>query len=175
MKVIMVAVISSDEFLTRGSDSSISRWTSVQDKQFFADIKSEHSLLIMGRKTYESVTIKPEPGVLRLVMTRNPDRQKDSEINGQLEFTNLSASKIVQKYQKTYNSCLILGGGKIYEEFLKNNLVDEIYLTVEPITHGSGTPLLGSGRKLSDAIGEVKPETKILNSEGTKLLHYVIV
>jgi len=170
----MVAVISKDGLLTKGTDADVSGWTSPEDKEFFSRIKSEHSLYIMGRKTYESVGIKPDTGILRIVMTRNPEKYNDLSMEGQLEFTDKSPKDIVTKYQSLYESCLLLGGGEVYEEFLKQNLVSEIFLTVEPVVHKSGTPLLSSSKKLASFIGNINPETKILNAGGTKLLHYVL-
>lgn len=170
----MVAAISKDGFLTRGVDSNVSAWTSAEDKEFFAKIKSEHSLYIMGRKTYESADILPQPGILRVVMTRFPEKYRDLAVTNQLEFTDMSANEIYKKYNDSYNSCLLLGGGEIYEDFLNNNLIREIYLTVEPINHKSGTRMLPSGKKLSDILVGVIPEISIMNTKGTKLLHYLI-
>lgn len=174
MKIKIVAAISKDEFLTRGDELDVSAWTSKEDKDFFLKIKSEHSFYIMGSKTYESLNIKPQPGVLRIVMTRRPEKYDDSIVPGQIEFTDMSPLEIIAKYQTLYDACLLLGGGEIYEEFLKQNLVDEIYLTVEPIMHGSGTPLLASGEKLSMFLDGVEPTVEDLNSAGTKLLRYLI-
>jgi len=82
--------------------------------------------------------------------------------------------QFVQKYQKTNKSCLLLGGSRVYTEFLRANLVDEIYLTIEPINHGSGIPLIVSGKKLVDIVDLPSPELTDMNNTGTKLLHYVL-
>jgi dihydrofolate reductase len=174
MTIIMVVAISLDGFITSDSSPGVYSWTSAEDKQFFTEIKSKHRLFIMGRLTYESASIKPEPGILRIVMTKNPDMYRDKEVVDQLEFTDMSVTEIVQKYQKLYDSCLVLGGSEIYEEFINNNLVDEIYLTVEPIVHKSGTPMLKSGKKISDVTQDVIPDLVTLNSVGTILEHYVL-
>ncbi len=170
----MVAAISEDGFLTKGDNPDVSKWTSKEDKEFFSKIRSEHSLYVLGRKTYDSVGIKPEPGIMRIVMTRHPEKYNGLSVEGQIEFTNMSPQEIIAKYQAHHDACLLLGGGEIYEEFLKQNLVNEIYLTVEPVKHGSGTPLLVSGEKLSKFLGNTEPTVEVLNSAGTELLHYIL-
>lgn len=172
MKIIMVAAISEDGFLTKAEDSDVSKWTSTEDKMFFSKIKSEHNIYIMGSKTYESASIKPEPGILRIIMTRSPEKYDDLKVDGQLEFTNLTPEKIIAKHQSQYESCLLLGGGQIYEEFLKQKLVNEIYLTVEPVVHGSGTSLMVNGEPVSSFLDHFEPTIAVLNNSGTKLLHY---
>ncbi|MDZ4227372.1 MAG: dihydrofolate reductase family protein, partial [Patescibacteria group bacterium] len=66
----------------------------------------------------------------------------------------------------------VLGGAQTYSYFLKNNLIDELYLTIEPIVFGRGIPLLAD-------VGENQANFRLiskkqLNEKGTMLLHYKI-
>jgi dihydrofolate reductase len=174
MKIIMVAAISKDGFLTKGKNPDVSEWTSDADKAFFKEIKSKHKLFVIGRKTFDPGAIKAVSGTLKIILTSNPAKFRKHSQNGQIEFMNLSAVEFVQKYQNSYKTCLLLGGSQVYTEFLRANLVDEIYLTVEPTIHSSGTPLLAEGKKLVDIIDLPSPELTDMNNSGTKLLHYVL-
>ena len=46
---------------------------------------------------------------------------------------------------KGFTSALVGGGGKLNASFMKENLVDEIYLDVEPVVLGKGVKLFDDG------------------------------
>ena len=174
MKITMVAAISKDGFLTKGENPDVSEWTSEADKAFFKDIRSKHKLFVMGRKTYDSGAVKPLEGTLKIVLTSNPSLYANQAVKGEIEFHDLSPLQFVQKYQNSYETCLLLGGSMVYTEFLRANLVDEIYLTIEPMDHGSGISLLENHKKLVELVDLPSPKLTDLNDSGTKLLHYLI-
>lgn len=173
MKCIIVVATSQDGFITKGNDPHPSTWASEEDQEFFADIKSKHKLFVMGSTTYESNDIKPTSEVLRVILTSNPEKFAVSEIPKQLEFATLSPQEFVKKYEKDYESCLVLGGSFVYTEFLEAGVIDEVYLTIEPVLHGQGVPFLGKGHRLSDFNFAVVEETP-LNEKGSVLKHYVL-
>jgi dihydrofolate reductase len=65
MRIIMVAVISKNGFITSGQNNSLLNWTSDEDKKNFQDLKKLHKFYIMGRKTYDYEQIVSQPGILR--------------------------------------------------------------------------------------------------------------
>ena len=70
-----------------------------------------------------------------------------------------------------YETVAVLGGTKTYTWFLENDLLDELYITIEPIVFGRGLPLFESSEDINV---QLKLEsTKQLNEKGTLLLHYV--
>ena len=174
MKIIMVAAVSKDEFLTNGDNSNVSGWTSAEDKEFFKTIKSKHHLYVMGSKTFDSGTVLPNSDTLKIVLTTTPERYSSQEVSGQIEFKHLTPKKFVTLYEPSNDTCLLLGGGYTYTQFLELNLVDEIYLTVEPLQFESGIPLLVNGKKMTSFINYIKPKTSLLNTSGTLLYHYVL-
>lgn len=173
MKIIMVAVISKDGFITKGSDSDVSKWTSAEDKDFFAKIKSEHNLFVMGSKTFDSGVVLPKLDTLKIVLTTKPEIYKNQDVPGQLEFYNLNPKEFVNSYKSKFSSCLLLGGSYTYTEFLDANLVDEIYLTIEPVEHGLGISLLNNGN-IDKYTNNSDKEITILNNTNTILKHYVL-
>jgi dihydrofolate reductase len=172
MKLIMVAVVSQNEFTTRGNDSGVYSWASVEDKCFFTDLKSKHHLFIIGLKTYKATKIKPEIDNLRIVLTHKPEKYRNLQVKGQLEFVSMSATEVIEEYGSRFHSALVLGGSHVYQQFIDADLIDEIFLTIEPVNFSSGTPLLSSGKKLSETIKLPKPTITKLNNSGTILKHY---
>lgn len=90
-------------------------WKIKEDMQFFKRMTT-NNVVIMGRKTYESIG-KPLPNRENIVIT-------SSRIDGVVTFTNL---KDAIESNKSKNIFLI-GGSKIYEEGLQ--YADKMYITL---------------------------------------------
>lgn len=72
------------------------------------------------------------------------DLEADSAQNvaGALEFTNSQPRELVQQLERRGFQQIILGGGATVNGlFLKENLIDEIWLTIEPKIFGEGLSL----------------------------------
>jgi len=169
----MVAAISQDGYLTKGDDPNPAHWTSQEDKQHLSSLINKYELQVFGSKTYEAYKPSPQKGILRVVLTHSPDKYSDARVNGQLQFEKLSPQEFVEKYEQYYGSCLLLGGGSVYRQFLDAGVVNEIYLTIEPVEHKSGKSFLKPGETLSD-LSLPEPETTDLNDSGTELRHYTL-
>ncbi len=172
----MIAATSQDGFLTKVNDPDPRHWTSDEDKAHFSEILGQYDFKVEGRNTYETYGRHvPEPGKLMLVLAKNPGDYSDHAVPGRLEFVSMSPEDIVRTYSSKYDKLLVLGGSYVFEEFLKAGLVDEIWLTIEPITNGSGVSLLASGRKLEEIVPNLpEPEVKKLNDRGTIVKHYLL-
>ena len=78
------------------------------------------NVVIMGRKTWDSLPKKPLPNRTNIVITSNPNMYNDAE------FMDLFDAKLYLIYNKNDN-IFIIGGGKIYEELLP--VCDRVYVT----------------------------------------------
>jgi dihydrofolate reductase len=174
MRVYLIAAQSLDGFITQ-HDKPGSGFTSDADKEHFSRILADFDCQIMGSTTYRVAREKilPRRGLprLRLVLTRDPAAYAGDAVPGALEFTNEPVASLVEKQRaRGCRSCAVLGGSQLYSAFLSANLVDEIWLTVEPLLFGSGTRLLARP-------GDY--QLKLLSSEklaaDTLLLKYLVV
>ncbi len=78
--------------------------------------------IIMGRKTFDSMSGKPLNGRLNIVITR----QQDGNSDGAVKVNSLyKALEIVQ--ENDYKEVFIIGGGEIYKAAL--SIADKIFLT----------------------------------------------
>lgn len=173
MKISIVAVMSMNGKITRGSDSSVVAWASKADANSFKQILAAHSVYIMGSRTFEAIKPKSDSKKSRVILTHKPDSYSKFKIPGQIEFTDDSPDKIIKDLTgRGYDSALVLGGSQVYGLFLEAGLVDDIYLTVEPLIFGSGTELLSTmDKNLSCKL----VSSKVLNEQGSLLLHYKII
>lgn len=95
----------------------------------FARMTKFNGVVIMGRKTFESIGNKPLPDRINIVMT------EDKEYSVDVCFDNLY---ITHSVADVYNLCeaffhdkelFVIGGASIYKQFLDSGMVDEILLT----------------------------------------------
>ncbi|MBU4315319.1 dihydrofolate reductase family protein [Patescibacteria group bacterium] len=167
MNVLLIAAISVDGRIAKVSDQ-LADWTSKEDKRFFVSKTKESGVLIMGRKTYDTIG-RPLPNRLNIVMTRDFDASKN--IEGLLEYTQKSPCELIADLQsRGYESVVIGGGASIYSTFLREGLVTDLYLTVESL-------LFGSGVSIVDDIDKIQLDLQSVEKIGEQsvLLHYKIL
>ncbi len=167
MKVSLLAAISVDGRIAENSDQ-LADWTSHEDKKFFVTKTKEAGVIVMGRKTYETIG-RPLPGRLNVIMTR--DVSGHENIADSLEYTSSKPQEILADLeQRGFVEVVIAGGAEIYSIFLREKLVTDLYLTVEPVIFGDGVPLVSGGvfQKLNLVSSEKLGEKAIL-------LHYQTV
>lgn len=154
-QVTLVAVQSLDGCITRGTEPGVG-FASEADQAWFREALGQFDAIIMGRKTYGPVrdqihqAIKSGSKRLRIVMTQQPiDWQADHRPD-LLEFDSRPPAEIVSDLSaRGYPEIILLGGSTINRLFLEANLVDRIWLTLEPV-------IFGSGRRLVDRAVETR-------------------
>lgn len=173
MKVTVVAVCSINGKLTNGDDPNIYKWTSKEDQNFFFSLISKSKLIVMGSGTYRAIRakLKVQSEKLRVVLTSLPGKYSSEQVPRMLEFSSETPEELVSRLEKKYNELLLVGGAKVYSSFMKAGLVDEIYLTIEPIVFENGKNLFADG----DFDVDLKlVSSKKLNKNGTILLKYIV-
>ena len=94
-------------------------WHLKEDMQFFRKTTTGKTI-IMGRKTFESL-----PGLLpkrkHIIITNNQNYQNNDVIIMH------SVDEVISYIQNTQEECFIIGGGKVYKEFLP--FAHTLYLT----------------------------------------------
>jgi dihydrofolate reductase len=146
MRLTLIAAQSLDGFITR-HDSPGSGFASAEDQAFLRSALRGFDCCIMGGETYrtarEAIRVSLMPERLRIVLTRTPGHFDDDSVPGKLEFTSASPAQLVADLrQRGLQRCAILGGAQIHSLFLEAGLVDELWLTIEPMLFGGGTPLI---------------------------------
>lgn len=175
MKITMVMLSTVDGKITKGNDSNIYTWTSIEDQKYFFSLVKKNNLIVMGSLTYKAIAprLKLEEKKLRIVLTREPEKYKSKIVRGQLEFSKEKPKELVKRMTLLgYKNILLVGGGIINGLFLKDNLVDEFYLTIEPRIFGRGKNIV-EGQLLNKSL-QLR-SIKKLNKLGTLLLKYRII
>ena len=144
-KVVLGLGISLDGYIAR-PDGAVDFLFMPKDYSmgpFFATIDTA----IMGRKTYDAALKMGGGGfgdskMKSYVLSHS---QPPGERGGVI-FVNESPKSFVEKLRKLRGKNIwLMGGGELARDFLKEDLVDELYIGVVPVLIGEGIPLFPSG------------------------------
>lgn len=99
--------------------------------------------IVMGRKTLETVCSFDcdWPYTKPVFVISNSLKSLPEKCKGKAEVVNGSLSKIIKQINKKGHYQLYIDGGTTVQNFLKEDLIDEICITTIPIMLGGGTPL----------------------------------
>jgi dihydrofolate reductase len=138
VRVLLLAALTVDGRIAR-HPGEFTGWSSHEDKRLFMRTSKEAGVVIMGRATYETLPA-PLPGRLSIVLTSRP---RESGI-ATVEFTADPPERILARLaERGYTTAVLGGGAQTNRAFLEAGLVDELWLTFEPLAFGAGISLFG--------------------------------
>jgi dihydrofolate reductase len=146
VRIVLIAAQSLDGFITR-HDEPGTAFTSPEDKTYFREVLGGFDAGVLGGQTYrvsrDFIRAHLPGRLLRVVLTRTPDRYAADAVPGKLEFSSAEPAGLAAELRRRgCRQCAVLGGSHVHSLFLAAGLVDEVWLTIEPALFGGGTPLL---------------------------------
>jgi dihydrofolate reductase len=173
LKTFLVFVVTADGKVTKWGDPFVRAWSSKEDHEYFSALMKSAPLVVMGSSTFNADPIKPGSGRLMVILTSKPWHYKKLEIPGNLEFTAESPARLVEKYDKMgYREMLVAGGPHVATSFLKEQQINEIWLTIEPRIFGTG------GSFVTDSNLDIKLKLltiERINDQGTLIAKYAVI
>jgi dihydrofolate reductase len=166
-KYIAIAAVTIDGKIAK-DPKHFSDWTSPEDKIFMRALLDKCDVIIVGNNTYKTAK-KPLSKRNCIVFTSQVTstlRKNDNLLYCNPKKVNLK--KLIAKFK--YRRVAILGGAQTYTYCLENGMLDELYLTIEPIVFGKGIDLFTSKNSLDSKFKLIS--VKKLNSQGSLLLRY---
>lgn len=164
MKIILVMAITADGKIAQNR-VHFPAWTSKEDKEFFKEFSKKHKVILMGENTFKTFK-KPLLGRLNVVFT---DKQLGNYEN--VLYVSGKVEEVVKDLEeKGYQSAVLGGGAYLNSQFLKAGLIDEIFLTIEPLVFGKGISLFDERFLLQLELMELKK----LNNNSVLLGYKVI-
>lgn len=166
-KVILYMAVSANGVIAKNDDDT--SWISKEEWASYGSTVRKAGCLIVGHRTYGILTKQPEFAELKDVKLVAVSHQnlETSAPNHIVARSPQEALEILKDFEEV----IVAGGGILNASFIAENLVDEIYLDVEPIIFGKGIPLFNDGdfeRRL-ELIGQKKI------TENEIQLHYRVV
>jgi len=138
MKVIMYMAISANGMIAKSDDNT--NWISKEEWDSYSLIIRKAGNLIVGRRTYNILTKQPEFSEFRNVKLIVVSKNNRPKLIASTHFV-VSKPKEALKLLKDSKQVIVAGGGILNKSFIKDHLVDEIYLDIEPIILGKGIRL----------------------------------
>jgi dihydrofolate reductase len=173
MKTILIFVSTLDGKITKWGDPKIRSWSSKNDQDYFDAVWNETRVIIMGSGTYNPDPVNPDSKHHFIVMTGNTEKYRYRAVPGRIEFTSQSPDGIVSRFEKAGEErLLIVGGAHIATSFLKNELIDELWLTFEPKIFGIGSSIVIE-EKLDIRLKLIS--CSIANQQGTLMAKYLVL
>lgn len=138
-RIAAIAAVTLDGKIAHSS-THFTDWTSKEDKAFLGKELDRSDLVVVGHNTYR-IAQAPLSRRRCLVLSRQTEGvERRSE---KLFFCN-PAHTCMADLLTPYTRVAVLGGTQVYTYFLENNLLDVMYITIEPLIFGRGLPLFES-------------------------------
>ena len=133
MKIALIVAMDRERGIGKNNNLM---WHLPADMQFFKET-TLGQVVVMGRKNYESIPKKfrPLPNRENVVLTRN----RDFEAEGCVVMHSLQECLLSYQKDRSGRTMFIIGGGEIYKLALKEDIVDEMYITYVDQTYGADT------------------------------------
>ena len=165
MKVFLIAAVTADGFIARTSDHAAD-WTSSEDKKLFARLTKEAGYMVMGSRTYNTIG-RALPERQTIIYTSRPEALNGLD-DPAIQTTQEEPSHLIERLATEGATGLaVCGGAQIYSLFAQAGVIDEVYLTIEPVLFGTGVPLFGQ---------ELALQLELIDSQNLNdnavLLHY---
>jgi dihydrofolate reductase len=142
MKIILMAAATLDGKIARHNSHFVD-WSSREDKKLFFQTSKRAGVVILGNSTFKTFP-SPLPGRLHVILTRTLEGKQS--VPGSIEYTSDPPQQIVASLEaRGYTEAVLTGGAQINALFLQAGLIDEIWLTVEPLVFGKGINLFLGG------------------------------
>ncbi len=164
--IVALAAVTIDGKIARHANH-FPDWTSPEDKTFFQSMLDKSDVFVIGNNTYKTAE-GPLSKRNCIIFTRSV---QDTERRGDnLLFYNGAGKTSIESLLEPYRSVALLGGAQVYSYFLERNLIDDLYLTIEPIVFGNGLNLFQHEGESTTRLQLAS--IRQLNPQGTVLLHY---
>jgi dihydrofolate reductase len=114
-----------------GSNGKIP-WKIPEEMDYFRETTLGH-IIIMGRKTWDSLHVRPLPDRLNIVISKSSHKFEGAVSAPDLE----TAIKYAKNW--TNNDIFIIGGANVYHQALEGGLVDKLLISKISLTYEGDT------------------------------------
>jgi len=130
----------------------------------FTQLMEDVDAIVMGRTTFETVVgFGGEwPYAKHVFVLSNSLREVPDPLQSKVSLLSGDLSSILQRIHAAGYSSLYIDGGRTIQNFLKEDLIDELRITTIPILLGGGFPLFG---ELDDSLEFEHMKTEVFLGE----------
>jgi len=140
MKVVLYMAMSVNGYAAKENDDT--PWSDGEWKNYAKMVKKAGNLIV-GRRTYEIMKKANEfekIGNPFVVVVSHENKNEKGAV-----FVKSPKDAVKLLNEKGFKMALVGGGGKLNMGFMKENLIDQIYIDIEPVVFGNGVKLFDEG------------------------------
>ncbi len=158
-------VMSMDGIVAVDHMRDIRDFSSREDREFFLNSIKRYDGIIVSSRTFVK---DASPGTRRIILTHSSPAGEDADpLN---IYMSGDERKVCEKmWELGFRKAALAAGPATCLAFLRAGLVKDLYLSIEPVTLGSGIRLFTDEKAVSRW---TLIESKKLNENGTMMMHY---
>lgn len=133
--------ITANGFIAKSDDNT--SWVSREEWNYYSAMVRRTGCMIIGSRNYHILTKQPEFSELKDVKLVVVSKEKVKLISPNHSVA--PSPKEALSLLKNFREAVVAGGGILNKSFVEQNLIDELYLDVEPFAFGSGIRVFSEG------------------------------
>ncbi len=144
MKTIVYIGTSLDGFIARkdGDIDWLTRFANEEAIHAYKEFMSRIDAIVIGRGTFEKVLTFPSwPYEKNVFMLSTSIKQVPDILKDKVTVLSMKPKELLSYLSGKGFTSIYVDGGKVIQEFLKEDLIDELIISKTPVLLGSGIPL----------------------------------
>jgi dihydrofolate reductase len=168
MKIILYMAMTVNGMIAKSDDNT--SWVSKEEWDSYSAAVRKAGCLVIGRRTYNILTNQPEFSEFENVKIIAVSKERKNINLVDSKHLVAKSPKEALNMLKDFKEIIVAGGGELNYHFIKENLVDEIYLDIEPLIFGKGIKLFAEGdfEKTLEFVGSKRISDNVIQ------LHYKV-
>ena len=146
MKTTVYIGTSLDGFIARadGDIDWLVQFGNAEALKAYEEFISRIDAIVIGRGTYNKVLTFPTwPYEQKAYLLSNSIKQIPDNLNEKITLLSMNPKDLLNYLSENGLSNIYVDGGKVIQEFLREDLIDELIISKVPVLLGSGIPLFG--------------------------------
>jgi len=146
MKIIVYVGTSLDSFIARkdGNIDWLVKFENDEAISAFNEFIYRIDAIVIGRGTFEKVLTFPSwPYAKKVFVLSNSIKEVPETLREKVTVLSMKPKELLSYLSSNNFSTIYIDGGKVIQDFLKEDLIDELIISTTPILIGSGIPLFG--------------------------------
>jgi dihydrofolate reductase len=146
LNTIVYIGTSLDGFIARkdGDIDWLTQFANDEAIQSYQEFISRIDAIVIGRGTFEKVLGFPSwPYDKKVFVLSKSIKQPPEDLKEKAAVLSMSPAQLLNHLSGLGFSSIYIDGGKVIQDFLKEDLVDELIISKVPILIGNGIPLFG--------------------------------
>ncbi len=146
MKTIIYIGTSLDGFIARkdGDIDWLVQFANDEAIHAYEELISRIDAIVIGRGTFEKVLTFPSwPYEKKVFVLSNSIKQIPDIVKDKITILSMRPGELLSYLSDKGFSSIYIDGGKVVQDFLKEDIIDELIISRVPMLIGSGIPLFG--------------------------------